>query len=41
VKLRRPRKRYVRTLVLRRYKPTYMTDLREVPWPYNVWYPRR
>jgi hypothetical protein len=25
-------------IVIRRYKPTYITDLHDVPWPYNVWF---
>jgi uncharacterized glyoxalase superfamily protein PhnB len=33
------RKRAMRTpIVIRRYKPTYITDLHDVPWPYNVWF---
>jgi uncharacterized glyoxalase superfamily protein PhnB len=31
------RKRVAQTPV-RHFKPTYITDLHEVPWPYNVWY---
>jgi hypothetical protein len=32
------RRRVVRAPLIVRFKPTYVVDLREVPWPYNVWY---
>jgi uncharacterized glyoxalase superfamily protein PhnB len=35
------RKRLAQTPVMRRYKPTYITDLHDVPWPYNVWYRKK
>ncbi len=41
VKPRLSRKRLAQTPVIRRYKPTYVTDLHDVPWPYNIWYRKK
>jgi uncharacterized glyoxalase superfamily protein PhnB len=41
VKQRVSRKRLAQTPVILRYKSTYVTDLHDVPWPYNVWYRKK
>ncbi len=38
VKPRVIRKRVAQAAPTIRYKPTYVTDLSDVPWPYNIWY---
>jgi hypothetical protein len=40
-KPRTMRKRAVKAPVIVRFKPTYITDLHDVPWPYNIWYRTR